>query len=65
MQTPRPRKHSAVFVIIALTRPFDSKIKSEFNSYCVFNNVAVAAAHAMATHGLERVAVVDFDVHHG
>ena len=33
--------------------------------FCIFNNVAVAAAHAMAQHGLERVAVVDFDVHHG
>ena len=33
--------------------------------FCVFNNVAVAAGHARAVHGLERVAVVDFDVHHG
>jgi acetoin utilization deacetylase AcuC-like enzyme len=33
--------------------------------FCFFNNVAVAAAHALAQHGLERVAVVDFDVHHG
>jgi acetoin utilization deacetylase AcuC-like enzyme len=33
--------------------------------FCVFNNVAVAAAHALAQHGLERVAIVDFDVHHG
>jgi acetoin utilization deacetylase AcuC-like enzyme len=33
--------------------------------FCIFNSVAVAAAHAMAVHGLERVAVVDFDVHHG
>lgn len=33
--------------------------------FCLFNNVAVAAAHALAAHGLERVAVVDFDVHHG
>jgi acetoin utilization deacetylase AcuC-like enzyme len=33
--------------------------------FCVFNNVAVAAAHAIAAHGLERVAIVDFDVHHG
>jgi acetoin utilization deacetylase AcuC-like enzyme len=33
--------------------------------FCIFNNVAVAAAHAMAAHGLERVAIVDFDVHHG
>ncbi|MBM3566554.1 MAG: histone deacetylase family protein, partial [Alphaproteobacteria bacterium] len=33
--------------------------------FCLFNNVAVAAQHARAIHGLERVAVVDFDVHHG
>ncbi len=32
--------------------------------FCLFNNVAVAAAHARDKHGLERVAIVDFDVHH-
>jgi acetoin utilization deacetylase AcuC-like enzyme len=33
--------------------------------FCFFNNVAVAARHAQAMHGAERVAIVDFDVHHG
>lgn len=33
--------------------------------FCFFNNVAVAAAHALEAHGLSRVAIVDFDVHHG
>ena len=33
--------------------------------FCLFNNIAVGVAHALAAHGLERVAVVDFDVHHG
>ena len=33
--------------------------------FCFFNNVAIAARHAMESHGLERVAIVDFDVHHG
>jgi acetoin utilization deacetylase AcuC-like enzyme len=33
--------------------------------FCFFNNVAVGAAHALEAHGLSRVAVVDFDVHHG
>src|SRR5579863_6029322 len=33
--------------------------------FCLFNNVAIAALHARAQHGLARVAVVDFDVHHG
>ncbi|WP_018871912.1 histone deacetylase family protein [Thioalkalivibrio sp. ALJ16] len=33
--------------------------------FCLFNNIAVAAAHAIARYGLARVAIVDFDVHHG
>ena len=33
--------------------------------FCLFNNIAVGALHALAAHGLERVAIVDFDVHHG
>ena len=33
--------------------------------FCLFSNVAIAAKHARAKHGAERVAVVDFDVHHG
>ncbi|MCA8908243.1 MAG: histone deacetylase family protein [Rhodospirillaceae bacterium] len=33
--------------------------------FCLFNNVAVGALHAQAVHDIERVAVVDFDVHHG
>ncbi len=33
--------------------------------FCLFNNVAIGAAHALAVHGLPRVAIVDFDVHHG
>jgi len=33
--------------------------------FCIINNVAVAARYALERHGLQRVAVVDFDVHHG
>lgn len=33
--------------------------------FCIFNNVAVGAAHALAHYGLQRVAIADFDVHHG
>ena len=33
--------------------------------FCIFGNIAVAAKHALETHGLSRVAVLDFDVHHG
>jgi acetoin utilization deacetylase AcuC-like enzyme len=33
--------------------------------FCLFGNAAIGAAHARAAHGLERVAIIDFDVHHG
>jgi acetoin utilization deacetylase AcuC-like enzyme len=33
--------------------------------FCIFNNVAIAAEHLVQHHGLTRVAIVDFDVHHG
>lgn len=38
---------------------------AEAMGFCVFNNVAVGALHARMAHGLNRVAVLDFDVHHG
>lgn len=33
--------------------------------FCLFNNIAVGVAHALETLGMERIAIVDFDVHHG
>lgn len=33
--------------------------------FCLFNNVAIAARHAQRNHGAERIAIVDWDVHHG
>lgn len=39
--------------------------RNEAMGFCLFNNIAVGAAHAMEAYGLSRVAVVDFDVHHG
>jgi acetoin utilization deacetylase AcuC-like enzyme len=33
--------------------------------FCIFNNIAVGMLHALEHHGLKRVAVIDFDVHHG
>ena len=39
--------------------------QSRAMGFCLFNNVAIAAAYARATRGIERIAIIDFDVHHG
>src|SRR3546814_10739765 len=33
--------------------------------FCLFNNIAISASHARQAHGIGRMAIVDFDVHHG
>ncbi|XP_058287491.1 polyamine deacetylase HDAC10 isoform X2 [Hylobates moloch] len=51
---------------LALVRPpGHHSQKAAANGFCVFNNVAIAAAHAKQKHGLHRILVVDWDVHHG
>jgi len=50
---------------VAARPPGHHATRSQAMGFCFFNNVAVAAAHALEQHGLARVAIVDFDVHHG
>jgi acetoin utilization deacetylase AcuC-like enzyme len=45
--------------------PGHHALRNRSMGFCIFNNVAIAAAHALEHHGLSRVALVDFDVHHG
>ncbi|MEX2647772.1 MAG: histone deacetylase family protein, partial [Alphaproteobacteria bacterium] len=49
----------------AIRPPGHHAERGQAMGFCLFNNVAVGALHARAAHGLGRVAVVDFDVHHG
>ncbi|WP_222565522.1 histone deacetylase family protein [Novilysobacter antarcticus] len=52
-------------VFCAVRPPGHHATASEAMGFCLFNNLAVAAAHAIDMHGLTRVAIIDFDVHHG
>eukprot|EP00879_Flechtneria_rotunda_P023178 GHRR01024504.1.p1 GENE.GHRR01024504.1~~GHRR01024504.1.p1 ORF type:complete len:429 (+),score=116.86 GHRR01024504.1:183-1469(+) len=52
--------------VYALCRPPGHHAEQQMGGgYCLFNNVAIAALHALTEFQLDRVAVVDFDVHHG
>lgn len=52
--------------VFCLTRPPGHHAERiQAMGFCFFGNIAIAARHAVKQHGLERVAIVDFDVHHG
>ena len=72
--------HAAGAAVLATDLVFQGKHENAFCSvrppghhacrarpmgFCIFNNVAIAARHAIHGHGIERVAIIDFDVHHG
>jgi acetoin utilization deacetylase AcuC-like enzyme len=72
--------HAAGAVVKAVDLVMDGQVQNAFcnirppghhagharaSGFCIFNNIAVAAAHAFEQHGLQRVAIADFDVHHG
>ncbi len=50
---------------VAMRPPGHHAERETAMGFCIFNNAAIAARHARAAHGAERVAIMDFDVHHG
>ena len=50
---------------VAARPPGHHAEKDKFMGFCLFNNAAIAARHAQQKYGIERVAIVDWDVHHG
>jgi len=52
-------------VFCAVRPPGHHALRDRAMGFCFFNNVVIAARHALDSHGISRVAVIDFDVHHG
>lgn len=49
----------------AVRPPGHHALRSAAMGFCFLNNIAVAAQHALTIHGLRKLAIIDFDVHHG
>jgi len=49
----------------AVRPPGHHALPNQAMGFCFYNNIGVAAAHAMAVYGVKRLAIIDFDVHHG
>ena len=65
MAVDRVLRGESVNAFVACRPPGHHATRNQAMGFCIFNNVAVAAAHALVAHDLVRVAIVDFDVHHG
>jgi acetoin utilization deacetylase AcuC-like enzyme len=65
MAVDRVMRGEIANAFVAVRPPGHHATRNRSMGFCIFNNVAVAAAHALEAHGLQRVAIVDFDVHHG
>ena len=58
-------QHSNQQAFCSVRPPGHHATRDQAMGFCIFNNIAIAALHALEQHKLERVAIVDFDVHHG
>ena len=63
--TDRVMRKELANAFCAVRPPGHHARKASAMGFCFFNNIAIGALHALEVHGLERVAVIDFDVHHG
>uniref|UniRef100_A0A486XJA7 Deacetylases, including yeast histone deacetylase and acetoin utilization protein n=1 Tax=Rheinheimera sp. BAL341 TaxID=1708203 RepID=A0A486XJA7_9GAMM len=58
-------QHTNQQAFCSVRPPGHHATREQAMGFCIFNNIAIAALHAVEQHQLERVAIVDFDVHHG
>jgi acetoin utilization deacetylase AcuC-like enzyme len=55
----------AITAFCAVRPPGHHASRDQAMGFCFYNNIAIAALHAIEKHGLQRIAIIDFDVHHG